>query len=280
MSGAHFAAILRVEVIKLFRHPGGRIGLVLAFLLGIAGPLAMLWVGSSNAVVNGAPVGETLTYTTPQGIVWSLRMRNFSHIMRLFAVALAAITMAGELTSRTLREALLRPVPRWAIPVAKFAALTSYVLVTGAVTWIASTAVGLVLLDSGDGWGSAAEVLAYSLVGDLTVVAVALLVAVITRSVAGSIVLVVILSVANWFSRMAMALIENVFLQTQQDGVVEFIGLLRPWSPTYAVDGWFNQSVPYLSLGSDWYPPLVTAAFMVAACVGLTAVRLSRIDVH
>lgn len=280
MSGAHFAAILRVELSKVFRHPGGRVGLIIALLLGIAGPLAILWVGSSSAVVNGQPVGDSLSYTTPQGIVWSLRMRNFSHVMRLCVIALAAISLAGELTARTLRESLLRPVPRWAVPVAKYIALATYVTVAGLLTWTGSALLGLVLLDMSGDWAGAAEVFAYSLVGDLVVVAITLAVAVLTRSVAGSIVLVVVLSVVNWFSRVTMALFETVFLQAERQSMVEAIALIRPWAPTYAIDGWFNQSVPYLSLGSDWYPPLITALLLTALAVGFTSARLSRIDVH
>ncbi|TNE90044.1 MAG: hypothetical protein EP330_09455 [Deltaproteobacteria bacterium] len=280
MTPQHFLAILGAELRKLFRHPAGRLGLVLAVLIGIAGPLGILWVGSSDAIVNGQPISETLDYSAPQGIIWSLRMRDFSHVMRLFVVALAASSLAGELGARTMREALLRPVPRWIVPVAKFGALAAYVFANGLLTWLASSAAGAVLLGVSGHWSDAAWGMTYSLVGDLAVVAVTLLVAVLTRSVAGSIVIVVVLAVMNWFTRAAMWMVETVLLQAEQTTYAEALGMVRPWTPTYAIDGWINYIVPYLGLGTDWYKPLITALLCTAVCVALTSLRLSRIDVH
>lgn len=280
MSPAHFLAILRVELRKLFVHPAGRVGIVLSMLIGVAGPAAMLWIGSSNAVLNGQPIAESMTRTAPQGLLWATAMRDGSHFMRLFVLMLGALSVAGELKARTLREALLRPVPRWVIPVVKFLALTAWTAVTSVCTWTVGAIVGAVFFGTEGNWGDAAAAMAVSTAGDVGMAALIVLLAILTRSVPASIVLAIVLSIVNWFSRAAMYIVEQIAKEIGQPSLADAIDLARPWTPTYALDGWPAYVFPYISMGGDWYKPLLSLAAIALGCILLSVWRLSRIDVH
>lgn len=280
MNATHFLAILRVEAIKIFRHPAGRIGLVIAFCFGLVGPLGILWFGSSSTVINGAPLSESLLFEAPQGIIWSLRARNISHIIRLIILAMGAMALAGEIKSRTLREALLRPVPRWAIPVSKWLALGIWIVVANAITWVASALVGALFLSPSGEWAEAAKAMATTTAGDLGLAAIVLLLAALTRSVAASIVLAVVMVLANWFSRVFMQFAEFIAAQTQQPELGSVLSTIRPWLPSYALDGWTAYALPYLSLGDDWWKPLVTLTMICVFGIGLTSLRLDRLDIQ
>ncbi|MCO4744271.1 MAG: ABC transporter permease [Proteobacteria bacterium] len=280
MSPAHFLAILKVETRKLFRHPSGRVGLVLAIVLGLAGPLAILWFGSSSAELNGQPLSEKLTYDAPASILWSLTIRNVSHVIRLLVLAMGALALAGELKARTLREALLRPVPRWSIPLSKWLALCVWIAVANALTWTVSALGGAILFDAGGEWQNAAVAMALTTAGDFTMAALILLLAAVTRSVAASIVLAIVLSLMNWFSRAVLYVVEQIAIQAGQASLADMTALSRPWLPTYAMDGWTAYVFPMIGFGENWWQPWITAAIVSLVCIALTSARLQRLDIQ
>lgn len=280
MNPTHFLAITRVETRKLFAHPAGRLGIVLALAFGVVGPLAMMWIGTSNATLNGAPLGESMELTAPMGILWTLGMRDGSQLVRLFILALGALSLAGEFRAKTLREALLRPVPRWVVPVAKFLALSVWTLATSLGTWTVASLLGAVLCGVEGSWGEALWALLVSTAGDLGMAAVVLLLATLTRSVPASLVLAIVLSLFNWFTRGAMYIVEQIAKEIGRPGIADLIGTLRPWTPTYAYDGWTAEVLPYIGMGDDWYKPWITLIVLSTVSIALSSWRLSRLDVH
>ena len=278
MSPGHLFLVVRAEVSRVFQHPAGRLGLVLAGLCGLAGPLLIFWLGTSGAEFNGRPVEETLPWNAPGGILWSLNLRNLSHMMRIALIAVVAVFVAGEIRQRTLREALLRPVPRYVVPLAKWSAMACWVLAANLLTWCSATLVGALLLGTDGNWSRAASVLGHTMLGDLGMAATALALAILTRSVAGTMVATFMLVLANWSSRGMLFIIEEIARQAEQPSIEGAIQVLRPFAPSYALDSWTGASFAMLSLGDDAIKPMITLFLWTVGCLALAAWRLGQLD--
>ena len=134
MTGRDLARWTRAEAQKLMSRRAARLGLVLAASLGVAGPLLVLAANGMEMNVNEASLVDWLglRLEPTEGQLASLRLRNALPLPR-FVMWLAASSFAGEYRNRTLREDLLRPVPRHAVLAAKWIAL---------VLWIALSVFG------------------------------------------------------------------------------------------------------------------------------------------
>lgn len=194
--------LFRAEAVKLLSRSSARLGLVLAAVLGLAGPVLLLVLGGSGVVVNGADLSETLQANAPMGARWALWIRDF-WLMQAFVLLLASQSFAGELQARTLREDLLRPVGRSALLAAKLAAVGLWIGMTLLLQYLLATGLGLVLFGTEGPWSDVALGYVGSFLADLSFAAVAFAVAAVLRSVVGTAVgmllLIVFSKLLGWF---------------------------------------------------------------------------------
>jgi len=197
-----FGLLLRAESVKLLSRASARLGLLVALAVGLLGPLALAALANSGMVVNGAQLSETLQASAPLAARWSLVIRNL-WLMQAFVLLLATQSFAGELNARTLREDLVRPVPRTAVILAKFGAVALWVGLSLLVQYLASTVTGLLFFGTGGPWRDVALGYLGSFAGDVSFAAVAFAVATVVRSVTGSLVgmllFIVFEKLLGWF---------------------------------------------------------------------------------
>ena len=206
MSPNHFAAIVQAECLKLLSRTAARMGLVVALLIGLLGPFALFMMNSDEAVVNGATLASTLQASAPKAALWGLYIRNL-WLMQAFVVLLCALSFSGELQAHTLREDLLRPVPRWAVMLAKFASVSLFIALSLSVQYVAASALGLVFFGTEGPWRDVAFGYIASGVSDLSFAAVVFALTAMVRSVSGTVVTLLLfivfeklLSWALWFA--------------------------------------------------------------------------------
>ncbi len=267
MSPDHFAAVCGAELHKLFSRLTARLGLVASVGLGLLGPAALRLAGSSSATVNGEPVGSQFVQSAPKALLWSLEARNF-FVLWAFLIMLGALSMAGEYRARTLREEALGPIPRLALPSAKWLALVVYVGVTHAVTAATAAIFGVVLFGLSGDWGS--SVLGYlaSLLTDSVFGALVLAVALATRSVVGTVGGMFLFLVLDKVAGLTLTLLGAVSGMVDLPSVVELLVRAEPWLPSSAFA--FYQGYPWslpglASLGGLW---------LLAAATSLSIRRL------
>ncbi len=132
-----------VAALKLQSRLPARAGWLMLALLGALPPLFMVLVGGATLEANGSPM--ELDLSAANGVLWALKARNF-YIAQTFLLLLGAQSLAGEYQARTLREDLLRPVPRWAVLLAKWGSLAVWSAVALALQWVVAVVVSVVLL--------------------------------------------------------------------------------------------------------------------------------------
>ncbi len=177
--------LLRAESVKLLSRRSARLGLVLAALLGIVGPLMLGTLSGSAIVVNGADLGETLQANAPMAARWALSLRDF-WIMQAFVLLLVSQSFAGELQARTLREDLVRPVGRSQVLAAKLGAMALWIGLTLALQYALSIGLGAVLFGTDGAWRDVSLGYVGSFLSDLSFAAFTLAVATLVRSVVGT----------------------------------------------------------------------------------------------
>ncbi len=189
MTAAHFLLVLQAELRKLWSRTAARLGIYLSALIGILMPIAVFgahFAGHrmmSRIEINGP--GEEVPWVPidlDQGLIWALGARNF-FILAAFIILLTGVSFAGEYQNKTLREDLLRPVPRWGLLMAKWLALVLWAWASLAVLWLPCVFESFVMFrGEGDmlaitlGYGATA-------LGDMALVSLVLGIAVVTRSV-------------------------------------------------------------------------------------------------
>jgi len=94
--------------------------------------------------VNGEVVAETIEVSASQGVAYALTVRNLL-VTHVFHLALAAQSFAGELRAGSLREDILRPVPRWTVIFAKWVALCVWSNLALVATGLTATLLGAAL---------------------------------------------------------------------------------------------------------------------------------------
>ena len=225
MSLSHFIILYRTEFSKLLRKTTSSIGLGLSAIFGVIGPLLALGINwgivtplTQQAQQNpGAPMNvQPELLMADQAIAAAFGIRGFFFLPILLFV-MGALTFASEHTDRSIREYALRPVPRSAIIISRWFGLCTWVLLAVSVTFIISAVSGMVLT------GPVAEVtevfknLGTVLVTDLAFVTLALAVAILTRSMAGTITILVLVFVGQVIMNIGLNLLTNETLQ----GVVQ-----------------------------------------------------------
>ncbi len=282
-SPAYLVAIWQAETIKLMSRRAARVAILLSIVLGLAGPALLTLIMGTEFEVNGSPFGEWLGLVgeAPAGQLWALEIRNFI-LLPIFVMWLSAVSVAGEFRSGTLREDLVRPVPRAAVFLAKWGALTTWIALTLALTWVAGGVAGPVAFGFEGRWGQVALGYLATLPVDACIAAITLTVAISLRNVPASLVGMVLVWVVSIMTSILVAsalLLLNADFAVQQLGIDpwygEMLALISPWLPSEAIGAWAGAAER-----SDWvWQHFASLGLMTTASLGLGAAVFQRTDV-
>ncbi len=283
ITAGHLAALWRAETSKLFTRGSARAGLLIAGLLALAA-LVVLWrVEASGMILNGAPVGELLTETSnaPGALRWGLLARNF-FVLRAFLILVGAQSVAGELQARTLREDLLRPVPRWSVVVAKWGALATWIAASLGIAWVIGALGGSLLLGTDGPWGEVALGYVASWACDVGFATLVMAISLAVRGVAGTVMGVFLFLVLDTFLGWGLTILAwaagiDVIRQSAgaMAGLLDLVVKANPWLPSSAFAAWRGVAPD---------APWVWQSFVALLLVTLVAMvaterQLSRLDV-
>lgn len=203
-------AMILAEVKAVFGRWSGRGALALALLLGLGavGALEMADRFADNMQANGNPARQMLQTDWATAVSWSLAGRNF-FVLPLLLVLAGASSLSGEMSNNTLRELLVRPVPRWSVLAAKVAALAVLSLVTLLITAISALVGGAVMFPMDGEVGPILMGFGMSWVSDLGLITMTLLVASFSRSVGGVVVGLALYLMADWMFGNLLSLLGN-----------------------------------------------------------------------
>jgi ABC-2 type transport system permease protein len=274
MTPAHFFSIWRAETLKLLSRLSARTALLVCVALGLAGPALLYSIGSSEMVINGRPVTETLTLTSPEGSIWTLHVRNF-FLMRIFIIMVAALSFAGEFSTRTLREDLIRPVPRWSILTAKWGALMTWIGLTVLIPWTLSSLLGVPLFGLEGTWREVSIGYALTWITDSSFCMLVLLIATLMRSVAGTIVGVFLFMIFDTFFGWGLYLMASLGSFFELPAAVQLVVEAHPWLPSAAYGLWSSYSPDQPLL----WESMVALGLYTVLCFGLANLVFSRTDV-
>jgi len=261
-----FGSVLRAELRLVFGSVSGRLALAVAAVVGLVA------VAATQAVVRGVAEAEDGSLVQAISEVsaievagWALVGRNF-FVLPLVLLLAAGRAQAGELGRHTLREALLRPVGRSDLLLAKLSALAALSASTLAVTASLSLGLGMVLFAPGT--RPVSEVLLGYLASgasDLGLLCLGLLVGCFVRSAGTVVVGTVLALVADAALRAALTLMGVVGVE----GAGELAGLL-PGAALACWEGW----------ESGWEPGrFVGLAPLVGVSLGAALWRFERMDI-
>lgn len=270
----HFGAMVGAEARAVYGRASARLAVVVSLLVGLAVALAYQWLfqnsgmdDPSGPLINGNPISQMVEFSGGAVAGWALRLRNF-FVLPLILLLATAASMAGELGDQTLREVLVRPVPRWSVLAAKVLVLTSLAALTLVLTLAPALGAGAVFFGT-DGPTTVSNVLlgyAATLLSDLGLIALGLLASTFVRSVGGVVVAMMLFLMADMGIRAVLQ--GMVWLGTEG---AETVQRAMPGNALACWEGF---------IASDWD----TAAFVGMAVVlliglGGTALRFQRMDV-
>lgn len=272
-SAGHFAAMVRAEGRAIYGRASARLALVVGLLCGVAVLLAFQWMfqnagmGEVDAKINGNPISQMVEFSGGAVAGWALKVRNF-FVLPLVLLLATAATLAGELGDQTLREVLVRPVPRWSVLAAKLLVLTSLAALTLLLTLAPALGGGLALFGA-EGPTTVENVLlgyAASLLSDLGLISLALLASTFVRSVGGVVVAMMLFLMGDMAVR---AVLQGMtWLGAEQAEAVQRA------MPGNALSCWEGFA------GASW-DPAAFAGMAVVLLVGIggTMWRFQRMDV-
>ena len=237
MTPGRLVQLWRAESRKLLSRTMGRLGLLLAVMLGFFGPLMLQFLASSGGEFNGTPVSEIYPQTAPDALLWSLYFRNL-FVMRLVLVGLVALSFAGEFHARTLRDELVQPVPRWAVLLAKWASHSTWLAIGGALSWLVAMVLGAILFGTDGPWRDAAFAWSTTILCDCGFAALALAAAVWIRSVAGTLILMVFFIGVDTVIGAFLWLLETFGQASELPWAITIAIQTRPWLPSHALGLW------------------------------------------
>jgi ABC-type transport system involved in multi-copper enzyme maturation permease subunit len=269
----HLLWMIVAEVRKVFSRGVAMLALGAAALVPLL-VLGVMWeLRSGGPSVNGQDVGTMVTYSAVEVGSWSLNVRNFL-VLPLFLGLATAMSVAGELNDRTLREVLVRPVSRGTVLFVRVAALGLLSAATLVVTAAVALGVGLVAFGLPappvvpEGYPSVGALLggyAVSFLCDLGIILLVMLVSLLIRSVGITLVVLVLGWGADFLLRKLLGLLQTL-------GVAS-AGSLLPWTPGNALDCWEGWSD-----GFEWQRFVALATVMVLSALA-SVVRFRRLDV-
>ena len=263
----------RVETRKLLSRGVGRAGLVAMVLVALAMPMLLHQMANSGHLFNG--VEPTYTNTAAEGLQWTLWLRNF-WILRMFIVALAAMSFAGELQSKTLREDLIQPVPRWSVLVAKWAALVTWIGIGLGLSWLVAGALGVILFGVEGDWQMVVLAWLTSWLCDSAIAALALCAATFLRTVVMSLLSCLFFLAADWFLGIGLSIASWAAEMAEIPTLLQATLQIRPWLPSSAFGVWTS-----FSGGEPWlWQHFAALAAITFGSLALGTLRFNRTDVH
>ncbi|MFT4975708.1 MAG: ABC-type transport system involved in multi-copper enzyme maturation permease subunit [Myxococcota bacterium] len=275
MVPSNMVAMVWAELQTVFRRGSGLAALGVSLLLGLAVVALMGWVqqNAGGAEVNGAPIGEMVRYTGADCAGWALSARNFFVLPLLLLLATGG-SVAGELQDRSLREVLIRPVPRWSVLAAKLIALLALSAATLLLSLLPSLLLGTVLYGAD---GPTVDVLlgyAASLGTDLGIIAFGFVASTVVHSVGGVVVSVILLLMLDAGARLLLW-VRELLLGLMQQSVgaeVEPIRYSR-FLPGAALDCWKGWTE-----GWTW-EPFAGLVVLITVSLAVAVFRFQRMDV-
>lgn len=234
MTPRHFLRLLSAELRAVFGRWSGKAALILSVVIPLVAALAMRQaIGAADeASFNGVPVSGYLDMTWRGVLDWSLTGRNF-FIMSLLLVLSSASTLTGELADNSLREAILRPVPRWSVLVAKLMALSALSLATLVTTFLLGMVGGAAVATTEAELSGVALGYLASWGSDIGLMALTLLVGSLLRSVGMVVVAVVFFLIVDWAGGLGLSGLGVLGVEWAAD-----LNALRPGNGLSVWDGW------------------------------------------
>lgn len=265
MSPGHVIAIVQAECVKLFSRSSARLGLLLAFLVGLGMPVVLWLMNSDTAVVNGAPLSQSLEASAPRAALWALYLRNL-WVMQAVVLLLCAQSLAGELQARTLREDLLRPVSRGAVLLAKYLSVALFVALSLSLQYLVSTGAGLVFFGTDGPWREVFLGYLATGVADLSFAAVAFAITALFRSVAGTVLITMLFIVFEKIAAWALFVVSSFVqaLPPEMNNLPQAVYLLFDLQPGLPSAAW-NVGTTLASGGEVALITWAAAAFYLAA---------------
>jgi ABC-type transport system involved in multi-copper enzyme maturation permease subunit len=273
MSWVHLGAIVLAEIRKLFSRTSARVGLVVAALIGFGLPILraivrMFEQWTVDALQEsggmGGPAPELADILATDIAFAALATRNF-FLLRVLIIMVGALSVAAEYQTRALREDLLRPVPRWSVVLAKWLAIDTWIAASVLCTFVPAVLVSVVAWGVDGDWQALVLAHLATIASDAGFAALVVLVAIASRSVAGTIAGMVIfyfLDLAMW---MFLGLVSSVPMLPVPDLVKEWAPEVSPFLPSAAFSVWWGAASSewawqgWLSLGIICLGSLVAA---------------------
>jgi len=233
-------SMVAAEIRKVFTRGSALATLAVALIVGL-GAVAVLWqverMASGGPSLNGTPVSALVSASGIDAAGGALLARNF-FVLPLFLLLAGASAVGGELGDRTLRELVVRPVPRWSILVAKLVALSTLSAVSLVLTLVPSLALGTALfgLSAPDAAVDAPTLTALlggygaSFLSDLGLLAIVAAVSLVVPSVGGTVVAVALVLLVDLGLRALLSVLGMM-------GVTEAASL-QPWTLGNALACW------------------------------------------
>lgn len=259
-------AMIMAEVKAVFGRWSGRGALVLALVVGLGavGSLELADRMADNMQANGSPARQMLLTDWATSLAWALNGRNF-FVLPLLLVLAGASSLSGEMNNNTLRELLVRPVPRWSVVAAKVAALAVLSAFTLTITSITASIGGAVMFATEGEIGPVLLGFAMSWLSDLGLITMTLLVASFSRSVGGVVVGLALYLMSDWLFGKLMSVLGTFG--------VEWAPLVHDVLPGTALQAWSTWD-------AGFEPKRVGALLLLIAITWIAAtVRVQRADV-
>jgi ABC-type transport system involved in multi-copper enzyme maturation permease subunit len=245
----------RVELWKLWTRLPARIGIAVSVFIGVVMPFVALgskWAFfqfAAKAAANiqrEAPAWEPVARDT--GLMLALGLRSF-FVIATFIILLGAVAFAGEFRARTLREDLIRPVPRTALLLSKWLALCSWVWMSVAATWVPGLLVSILILRGEGDLASVTLGFVSTGIADCMLAGLVLAVSVLSRSVPGTIAGVLLFSFLETTLWAALWIARQLPLLPQE--AREILTTLAPFLPASSFSIWrgYAEAFDWAGLG-------------------------------
>lgn len=276
MIPSNLVAMIRAEFYAVFRRGSGIGAMAVSVVIGLLAVLLMHWSQTNvgAAEVNGAPIGEMISYSGADCAGWALSGRNF-FVLPLLLLFATGSSIAGELQDRSLREVLVRPIPRWSVLLAKLAALLGLSAATLLLALLPSLLLGMARFGSAGPVGDVLLGYTASLGTDLGIIAFGFVASTMVRSVGGVIVSVVLLLMVDTVARLMLWLYKTIlgFAQQSLGTAAEEVPNYGLYLPGAALDCWKGWA-----MGWAW-EPFVGLALLIAISFSVALVRFQRMDI-
>ncbi len=265
MSGSMFLSVLRVELLTILRRRSGQFVLVMAFGIGVVAVFAMgatqNMADSGSVTIQGADLGSMVTVSGPDAAKWALRMRNFFVLPMLLLLAVGA-SIATEIADHTMRERLVRAVPRWFVLLNKLLALMALSVMSLMATFVPAIVGGVLRFGAEGPLGSVVLGYGATVLSDLAIIAMGALFSTVFRGSAGVVVGGIMVLLGDWVLRMLLTLLG--FMGLQEPAV------LLPYLPGSALECWKGMEAGWT------FQPFLALAVYVGLCLSLAVLRFGR----